>query len=264
VRQDAPPAMAPSPSAPRDGPWLDVGTWHDSLGAALQAARGALASDELGRDFLAADARDRGTVGVQIALTSGYETGLRPTQVRAGTCCCRDMCLCCPPGRLSPRCAGACQVSSLVPGSWAHAAQEIEEGDDIVRVDGNVVDAANVVQSVRGEGMIGSRCVLTVRGRNGMLRDVELVRSSMLRLQSMELLCSHLSQHEELVQSAEVPPSLQSALRDSCLQVSELLMSMEKRMIASQAAAHDRMANLKARVHGASRQQCIHDQPAWR
>ena len=162
-------------------------------------------------------------------------------------------------------------VTWLAAGLHAHECSRLslteakrEEGDDIVRVDGNVVDAANVVQSVRGEGMIGSRCVLTVRGRNGMLRDVELVRSSMLRLQSMELLCSHLSQHEELVQSAEVPPSLQSALRDSCLQVSELLMSMEKRMIASQAAAHDRMANLKARVHGASRQQCIHDQPAWR
>ena len=62
-----------------------------------------MSSDELGHDFLVRDARDRGTVGLHIAMNSDCATTLRPMQVQ-----------------------------TLVPGSWANLVGEILEGDEIL------------------------------------------------------------------------------------------------------------------------------------
>lgn len=114
------------------------------------------------------------------------------------------------------------------------------------------MDESNVVRTVRGSGLVGSRCVLTVSTDGGFVRDVELIRSSMLRLQTMEKFFEVLAQHEDLLKSIESSELLKISLLASFAQISQRIKLMEKEQIAVQAESQDRISNMKARIQGAS------------
>lgn len=185
---------------------------HQTLKALSDDVRQSLASKEF-CDVLASDVRDRGTIGVQIALTSDSPTVLRPMQVQ-----------------------------SVLPGSWAHGL--IHEGDEIVAIGGDTVDESNVI--FRAGGLVGSPCLLTVLGPDGIIRDVDLVRSSMIRLQSVEELHSMLSKHQELISNA----APRGALHASFASIQDRVLSLERNLIEDQATAYDRIAGVKSQIFG--------------
>ena len=95
-------------------------------------------------------ADDRGTLGVRIAM-SMEETDLAPTQIQ-----------------------------TVVPGSVAYAAGALQEGDDIVAIDGVPVSEHDIIPVIIGSNVIGSPCCLTVN-RKGREFDVQLIRYSVPR-----------------------------------------------------------------------------------
>jgi hypothetical protein len=67
-----------------------------------------------------------------------------------------------------------------VPGGPAHLSNRLDKGDEVVEVDGQPVDASNVVGLLVGSDLAGSKVQIRVRKHDsGKLRDVELIRVPM-------------------------------------------------------------------------------------
>ncbi len=104
------------------------------------------------------------------------------------------------------------QVMSVLRGGPAYLFGNICKGDQIRAVDGQTVDANNIIERLRGNDLIGSTCSLTVvKPGNSSSVEVSLVRASSKNVSQCNEIMTKLSALEELVRYV---PSLRA--RQSC------------------------------------------------
>jgi len=90
------------------------------------------------------------------------------------------------------------QVYSVLPGGPAYLSRVLAEGDEVVAVDGIVVDELSVMAAIQARNVIGSTCTLTMK-RAGRTFDVSLPRSSMRAITSMETLVQKIDAMEKQI-----------------------------------------------------------------
>eukprot|EP00802_Teleaulax_amphioxeia_P009677 Tamp_09697.p1 GENE.Tamp_09697~~Tamp_09697.p1 ORF type:complete len:546 (+),score=103.33 Tamp_09697:31-1638(+) len=161
-------------------------------------------------------ADDRGTLGVRIAM-SMEETDLAPTQIQ-----------------------------TVVPGSVAYAAGALQEGDDIVAIDGVPVSEHDIIPVIIGSNVIGSPCCLTVN-RKGREFDVQLIRSSALRLQETD---------DVLVMLDDLAMSIDREMRMSGLgnkvkAIKSALITLERRNCEAEGTMYRKITQLAAKESSA-------------
>jgi len=132
--------------------------------------------------------------------------------------------------------AKPCAVTSVVPGSHAFAQGLIKEGDEIVAVDGEAVTDQNILSRVKGDNMIGSRCLLTIES-NGETKRVPVQRSSASRLSEFDNVMQRCDDLYKKVAQASSDPSV-SAEVDKL--VAELL-AMEQKNVEAESTLYNHL-----------------------
>ena len=153
-------------------------------------------------DMLVEKGRGRCTVGVQLAVNS------RNTSL------------------------GSRQIQGVIPGSSAHLVGNLAKGDEVILVDGESVTGENLQEKIRGCGMVGSRCTLTV-DRQGRIFDVWLTRQQISNVRSVERILDLVDTVTRIVEKTQMP----SQSLDSIVATLEMLhgqiVNNERRRLAS-------------------------------
>mmetsp|Transcript_12237 Transcript_12237/g.24146 ORF Transcript_12237/g.24146 Transcript_12237/m.24146 type:complete len:453 (-) Transcript_12237:97-1455(-) len=149
-----------------------------------------------------------------------------------------------------------CQIQIIIPGSSAHICNKLSRGDEIVRVDGNLVDESNIVASVKGMDQVGSKVTLGVR-KNGRGQEfqVELVRGAWGAVERKEKLFIKFDEAQALVERDGTREEVLDTLRQ-CI---SLAMENEKYRALNEMRIQGRLQHLQAemkRLVSAAKRRC--------
>ena len=127
------------------------------------------------------------------------------------------------------------KIHGVIPGSPADVMGNLKGDDEILTVDGCVVEAADVKHKLRGHDMIGTLCDVLIRRPGGETFEVQLQRTSATYIFSLGQVFDLLSAHELLLQSnANLQEQLGSlqAIRFQILDMERLRLTRESFLAA--------------------------------
>ena len=111
-------------------------------------------------------------------------------------------------------------IDFMIPGGPSHSDDLLEAGDEILEVDGVVVDSSNVDHALKGSDEIGSMVRLLVRkAEDGKREDVVLKRASLTYIHQMQVFIELMDQ---LKNACKKNPDVADLVRRVSSKVKEL------------------------------------------